>query len=79
MNSLLVVYCCDSGGVYGELCLSLLNPLQCAFFFSFTQCVGVAKPASEFLSEGIIPYVTVDLVCVWEEVISGTFCIAILN
>lgn len=44
---------------------------QCRFFPLFTCCVGVAQLVSGFLPEGIIPYVAVDLVCLWEKVSSG--------
>lgn len=43
--------------------LPLLSVLIPFFFFSFTGHVGVTQLVSEFLSEGVIPYVAVNSVC----------------
>ena len=40
-------------------------------FFSFILCVGVAHLVIGFLSKHIVLYVTVDYMCLWEEVSSG--------
>ena len=52
-----------------RLCLRLSSLFQYGFFLVFTMhrsyCI------SEFLSEGIVLYVAVDLVYLWEEVSSG--------
>lgn len=48
------------------------------FSFSKNQWVRVSHLVSRLLSEGINPYITVYLVCSWEEEKSGTFYSAIL-
>ena len=59
-----------------RLCLRLSSLFQYGFFLVFTMhrsyCI------SEFLSEGIVMYVAVDLVYLWEEVSSGASYISIL-
>lgn len=37
-------------------------------FFSFVEYVGITHLVSGFLTEEIVPFVAVDLVCPWEEV-----------
>lgn len=39
--------------------------------FSFAQCVGVSQLFSGFFSEGFVPFAAIDLVCPWEDIISG--------
>ena len=48
-------------------------------FLMFTSCVGVTQLFSGFLSQGIVPYVGVDLVCPLEEVSLGDSYVAILS
>ena len=48
-------------------------------FFSFAQCVVIAQPACRYFSEEIFPYLAVDLVCLQEEVSSGSSCVTVLN
>ena len=63
--------CTSSGlgwGLWGE-CLSV----SVWIFFLFIQYVRVMQLVSGFYLEGIVPYVTVDLVCLWEERHSGAF------
>ena len=36
--------------------------------FSFSQCVGAAQVVSGLLSEALVLYIAVDLVCPWEDV-----------
>lgn len=59
--------------------LPLLSVLIPFFFFSFTGHVGVTQLVSEFLSEGVIPYVAVNSVCPWQKVSSGASFVAILD
>lgn len=47
--------------------------------FSFAQFEGVGQLVFRSFSEDIVPYVAVDLVCLWEEVSSGSFYVTILN
>lgn len=58
-----------------RLCLSISYSFHRAFFFSLfaAQCVGATQLVSEFLLEGIVPYVAVDSVFLWEEVSSGAY------
>ena len=49
------------------------------FFSSFLQCVGVAYLVFRFLSEESFSYVPIDLLCLWENVSSGSSHVAILN
>lgn len=70
-----LIVCCGAGvGLYGKTV-----SLQCGVFFSFTSCVGAAQLVSEFLSEGIVSCIFIDLVCLWEELSSGSSCVTILN
>lgn len=48
-------------------------------FFSFPRCVEVAQIVSGYLSEGIAPYVAVDLVFPRGEVSSGVSYVTFLN
>ena len=61
-----------------RLCLNLSYPFRCEFFSSM-WCVGVAQLVLGFLSEEIVLYVAVDLVCLWDEVSSAASYIADLN
>ena len=57
------------------LCLSYLS--QCG---PFILCCGVAvQVVLWFLSEGIAPYVAVDVLCPWEEMSSGSSYATILT
>ena len=47
--------------------------------FLFSQCVGVAQLVFRVFFKGIVPYVAVNLVCLWKEVSSGSSYITILN
>ena len=47
-------------------------------YFSFC-CTVVVQLVLRFLSEGIVPYVAIDLLSAWEDVSSGSFHAAILN
>ena len=60
------------------MCQPLLPVLLCVFL-SFTLCVGIAQLVFGYVPEETIPYVAVDLVCLWEEVSSGSSYVAILN
>ena len=65
------------GFLLGETSLCLSSPSQCC---PFTLCCGGSvPPAFGFLYEGIIPYVVVDLLCLWKEVSSGSSYATILN
>lgn len=46
-------------------------------FFSLTRCGGFVQLVSEFLLEGIAPYVAVDSVCLWEKLSLGASYIII--
>lgn len=59
-----------------RLCLRLSYLFQYVFFLVFTMHRSYST--SEFLSEGIVWYVAVALVCVWEEVSSRASGISIL-
>lgn len=60
----------DKGGVNSEI----------VSFSLFTQCAGGTQLVFGFLSEGIVPYVTVDSgLESWEGVSTGTSYIIILN
>ena len=67
------------GGVYDETVSQPLLPISVWVFFLFAWYLGVTQLVSGFLSEGIIPYVSLDLVCLWEEGSSRTFYVAILD
>lgn len=45
----------------------------------FLHCVGVTQLVSEFLSERIVSYVVVDILCSWKEVRSEGSYVSILN
>lgn len=47
--------------------------------FLIRHCVGISQVASGFQSEGIVPYVAIDLVCLLQEVSSRASYIAIFN
>ena len=46
---------------------------------SFARCEVVALPVFTFVSEEIVPCITANLVCPWEEVNSESSYVAILN
>ena len=48
-------------------------------FFSSAQCEGVTQLLFGFLPMEIVPYVAVDSVCLWEEMIAGSCYITSLN
>lgn len=48
-------------------------------FFSFVEYVGITHLVSGFLTEDIVPFVAVDLVCPWEEVSLGSSEVAVLD
>lgn len=83
--SLLNVGCHKMGGVM--LILHLLHRYASPTHFdmdllSFTQCIGVSQPVFRVcfcFSEKVVPYVAVDLVCLWEDVSSGSCYVTILN
>lgn len=75
MNFLAVVFChALVGGVRDKIVPQRLLLISVWVFFSlFAQCVGATQLVSEFLLEGIVPYVAVHSVCLWEEVSSGAY------
>lgn len=78
VSSLPIVCCRTMGGVYVRHVSASTTHFDVGFF-SFVQCVGVAQLVFRFLSEEIVLYFAVDLVCPCKEVSSGFFCVAILN
>lgn len=73
--SLMVVFHFAGGGVYGKI---ILSSFTCFNVFSHSCDRGVSVSFWIF-SEGIVLYVTVDLICLWEEVILGASHIVILH
>ena len=69
---------CQDWGLWQD-CVSASPTHFIMRFFLPTQCVGVPQLVSEFLSEIILPYLTIDSLCPWEEVSSGTSYVAIWN
>lgn len=59
-------------------CVSASSTCFDVGFSLFIQCVGVSQLALGFLSEEIVPYVAVDVVCLW-EMNSGNSYVAILK
>lgn len=53
--------------VYRKIVSLPLLPILVWSFSLFTCCVEVAQLVSDFLSEGLVPYIAVGLVCLWEE------------
>ena len=60
--------------------------LECAFFFphsghipAFPACLDAVQVLFIQFSDGIIPHVVVDLLCLWEEVSSGFSNVVVLN
>lgn len=72
---------CDALQDWGlrQDCVSASPTRFTVWFFLPTQCLGVPQLLSEFLSELILPYLTIDSLCPWEEVSSGTSYVAIWN
>ena len=60
-----------------RLYLSLSYPPQLGSLILF--CGGAVQLVFRSFSTGAILYVAVDLVCLWEEVSSGSYSVAILN
>ena len=56
----------QEGGIYGKIVSPSLLPASMWFLFLFASCVAVARPGFKFFSEAVIPYVAVDLVCLWD-------------
>ena len=65
-NSLLTVWRCARGEVYGQG-LSAFPTHFSGVILSFIGCVGVAQLVSGFISEVIALCVALHLVCLWEE------------
>ena len=64
------------GRVGGDHMSASFTPEDVALF-SFD--VKEHSASFQSFSEGIVPYVAIDVVCSWEEVSSGTFCVNILD
>lgn len=62
---------------WGHWCFSL-SYLSVGFFY-FVQCEGIAQVVLGFLLKETVPYLAVDLMCLWKEVSSQSFCVVILN
>ena len=71
--SLLIVGHLARGQVYGKIVFQPLLLTLMWVFFSFAQYVGVAQLDFVFFSEEILSHIAVDLVCLGEEVSSGSF------
>lgn len=72
---------CQSSYVGWSIWLDSVSASPTCFdvgFFLFIQC-GVSQLVLGFLSEEIVPYVSVDLTCSWEEMSSGSSYVVILN
>ena len=47
--------------------------------FSFAKYEVITQPGFKVFLRGIVPYLAIDLVCLWEEVSSGYSHVTILN
>lgn len=78
LSSLQTVGPCSGMGFMAGLCPSLSTCFQVGLLL-FARCVGVAQPVFSFFPEEAVPYVTVDSVCSWREVSSGSSYFPILS
>lgn len=70
-GSCLPVVCLHTrGGFYCEIMYQPLLPVLIRGFFLVNKYKGVAQLASAFPSEGIVPYVAICVVCLWEKISS---------
>lgn len=57
----------------------LLLPTLTWVFVLFTQCIGIAQVVFGYFSEETVSYIAIGLVCLRENVSSGSSYISILN
>ena len=70
IRTLLTMVITPGVGFLARPCLCLFYPYWCSLFILF--CVNTVQLAFSSFSEGNIPHIAVGLLCLWEEVSSGS-------
>lgn len=74
---LLIESHCVGVGIYGTIVFKPLLPISKWGFFYFARCVGISQLVLNFFQSKLFKRVSVDLVCPWWEVSSGSSYITI--